>query len=390
MRTYLAAGFAALSLTVSGAFAQSISPTSFTDTIAVSETTSENFTITLPPDGPATSLVDVVFLSDNTGSMGGAIANIEANASAILGALSGSGADINYAVTSYFRDPSECCTTPGGPVIGNSSSRSYNLLTPMTGDTTAVQNGINGWFASGGGDGPEGGLFALHQIATAGAATDSGVSTGLDVGFRDGAAKVVVWFGDIGQHTDTVSEAETIAALNAADITVIAIGTRGVGAFGSALNVGGDLPNGQADRVAAATGGTSTYVGAPGTTATSISDLILDEIEEEISTIDLELVPDMDFAGLDVMVTCVSPEGCDDVEAGESRVFSADFTGLAPGVYEFDLVATGLAGVLADIEITVTDDDPGPGGEVPLPAGAWLLLTGLGGLGAMRKLRNKS
>ena len=92
--------------------------------------------------------------------------------------------------------------------------------------------------------------------------------------------------------------------------------------------------------------------------------------------------------GVDVSVTCVSAGGCDDVGAGESRDFTAEFTGLAPGVYDFDLVATGLSGVMADIEITVTDG--GGSSVVPLPAGAWLLLSGLAAFGAMRRKRNRS
>ncbi|MGF1606804.1 MAG: hypothetical protein ACFB22_10740 [Rhodothalassiaceae bacterium] len=76
MKPYLIIGAMAGSLVGIPAFAQSILPTSFSDSIAIGGSTSETFTVTLPSDGPATSLVDIIFLADNTGSLGGEIFNV--------------------------------------------------------------------------------------------------------------------------------------------------------------------------------------------------------------------------------------------------------------------------------------------------------------------------
>ena len=55
---------------------------------------------------------DVVFLMDNTGSMGSVISTAQRNASAVLTAISGgdsrfAGIDVNYGVATYWGDPRE-------------------------------------------------------------------------------------------------------------------------------------------------------------------------------------------------------------------------------------------------------------------------------------------
>lgn len=352
------------------AMAQSITPATYTDTINEGESGSFKVTVTTPDSGPATDLIDIVFLADNTGSMGGEIAAIQAQALALLSTLEASGADINYAVTSYFGDPSESSFYAAGNLGSNSSSASYNAITPFTGDITTVQAGINQWFASGGGDGPEAAIYALYQIATNGALSTGGVGSGIDLGFRSGASKIVVWFGDIGNHEDTVTVPEAIAALQAAGITVIAINS------GGNLNSFGDSPN-QATNIVNATGGIETTA-----SSSELVDAILDSIDDVTTFIDLELVLSETFPGLPVTVMCVSAEGCDDVGVGESRMFMVSYDGLAVGTYTFEATVTGLSVKVDPITIHVVG-----GPEVPLPGAALLFLTGAGGLVARRKLR---
>ncbi|MGG5891159.1 hypothetical protein ACLF3G_29235, partial [Falsiroseomonas sp. HC035] len=115
-------------------------------------------------------------------------------------------------------------------------------------------------FASGGGDTPEANFFGLQQVATSGGATDGlgstdvagGFGTGANTGWRSGAGKVVVWFGDASSHTTTVSQAEAIAALQANGVTVVGINTQSAG-FGIDQS-------GQASANTGATGGTLTNV----------------------------------------------------------------------------------------------------------------------------------
>lgn len=365
-------------------YAQSITPESFSDTIALGTSGDFDVTVSTPTSGPATDLLDIVFLADNTGSMGGEIGAVQSEATRLLSELTGTGADINFGVTSYFGDPVEFSAgSPAGNDDGTNNSRvPYNVLTPLTSDTTAVQDGIDLWRASGGGDGPEGGLFALHQIATDGGATDgtatrpdlAGLSTGIDLGFRPGATKIVVWFGDIGQHTNTVDVPEAITALNDAGITVLAINS------GGNLNFGGDTLA-QATDITTATGGLEAAAGSA-----DLVDTILSLIGTATSTVDLGLTLSETFPGLPTTVTCISPEGCDDVGLGESRVFNIAYDGDEVGVYTFAASVDGLSGLSVDpIRITVTD----AGAPVPLPAAALFFGTGLAGF-AMRRKRQRA
>lgn len=362
------------------AAAQSISPTSFSDTVGVGGMTMETFTVTTGAEGPATNLVDIVFLADNTGSMGSAIGTVKANATSLLADILATGLDAHFGVASYFGDPIEG-VTPGGPSLGNFGN-AFNLITQLTDDSTAITAGINAWFASGGGDGPEGGLFALQQLATSGANTSGGIGTGLDPLWRPGAQKVIVWFGDINQHDETVDVAEAIAALTGEDVIVIAISTQP----GPTLGLDGTCCGGahnhgpdQAADIVAATGGLDLTSSTSG-----IVDAIVAAVSDVTSTIDLSLIPaNGDFSGLTIDVTCISVEGCDGVGAGESRDFKVTFTGDTPGSYAFDLVVPGLSGVASAIDITVT----GELSEVPVPAALPLLLTGLAGLGFASRRR---
>jgi hypothetical protein len=361
------------------AAAQSITPDSFEDTIEIGEMTMETFTVTTPATGPATDLVDVFFLADNTGSMGGFISAVQSDATALLSDIDATGLNVAFGVGSYFGDPSEFGTSPGNPTVGgNSSSFAYNLITPVTTDASAATSGIAAWTASGGGDTPEGGLFALHQIATEGGATMGGVSTGLETGWRTGATKVIVWFGDVPNHTDTVDVAEAISALTGEDVIVVAISVGFLGLNGSS---GGEGPD-QATMIASATGGLDLTA-----TTSDIVDTILDAVSDVTATIDLDLFESETFAGLGVDIECVDALGCDDVGAGESRDFKVKFTGAIEGIYDFDLCVAGLSDVCSDIKITVADGGGTP--VIPVPAALPLLLTGIAGLGfASRRRRD--
>ncbi|WOI54492.1 PEP-CTERM sorting domain-containing protein [Parvularcula sp. LCG005] len=349
------------------AFAQSITPASHEDTIDLGSSGSVEVTVSTPTEGTATDLIDVVFLADNTGSMSSELSAVKAEAFNLLTALGLSGADIRYAVTSYFGDPVEG-NTPGN-TGSNDRFAAYNAIQTFTSDTTAVQGAINQWFASGGGDGPEAAIYSLHQIATGGADSESGVGSGIDLGFRSSATKIVVWFGDIGNHEDTVDVPEAIAALQAAGITVIAISS------GGSLNRSGDSAN-QATRIVEATGGIEATAGS-----TDLAAVILDTLGDVTDTIDLNLTLSEMFPGLPVTVTCTSVGGCDDVGLGESRTFLISYNGMEVGTYTFTASVTGLSVSVDPIRITVVDGTP----EVPVPAAAVLFLTGLAGFVARRK-----
>ena len=123
---------------------------------------------------------DVVFLMDNTGSMGGMIASTRNQAKKILKAIAGEdaaypqfkGLDVQFAVATYWGDPNEYYGT-----ALEKAQQAYKVNKQLTDDKTAVEIAMGEWGACSspggcGDDWPEANLFALHQIATEGSATD--------------------------------------------------------------------------------------------------------------------------------------------------------------------------------------------------------------------------
>jgi hypothetical protein len=320
------------------AFAQSIDPDSVTRTIQVGETITINKTITLGATG-ATN-VDVFFLADNTGSMGGLINSAKAGASAILDALP---ASYRYGVGRYLGDPSEFGETPAS---------AYTQLTAMTGNKTTVQTGINSWFASGGGDFPEGNYYALQQVAQT-------------ADWRPAAQRVVVWFGDATSHTETTTQADAISALEAAGAKVVAFNSSSAGSGIDGSYFGEPAGTQQASDIVDAVGGNlvNNFFGAA---LDDFVEAVTSEITDAASFIDL--VFDTDFAGtgLSLSFTCTDVLGCNDVGGGESRTFQLSITGLQPGTYTFNAFARGVDAYEFDT-ITV----------VPEPSTYALLLAGL-------------
>src|SRR5690554_8088407 len=66
-----------------------LSPDAINVSIAQGQSVTVQRSITLSESGPAANRVDVVFLADNTGSMGGAVKAVKDNARAILDAIAG-------------------------------------------------------------------------------------------------------------------------------------------------------------------------------------------------------------------------------------------------------------------------------------------------------------
>lgn len=358
------------------ALAGSISPATFEATIAVGESVKVTKTVTTAATGA--SKVDVFFLADDTGSMGGVIGNVKSTAGALLTSLQGAYTDVAFGVGSYDGDPVE--GVPIGSPPATNLTAAYSRQQTITTNAALAQAAINTWAAGGGGDGPEANFFALHQVATSGGATDGvgasdipgGYSTGLTTAWREGAARVIVWFGDIVSHTTTVDQAEAIAALTANGVTVVAMNN-----FGD--NGGIDGSN-QADSIVAATGGVIVNNFASVPVANVLSSIVA-AIGTATSTLDLSLavqggVP----AGLDVSFVCTSAEGCTGVGGGESRTFEMTITGLTEGEYDFTVIAPGIAGASERDLITVGD-----GGTVPEPGVLGLLAASLIGAGFARR-----
>ncbi|HWC12611.1 MAG TPA: vWA domain-containing protein [Acidimicrobiales bacterium] len=166
---------------------------------------------------------DIVFLADTTGSMGPAIGNVKTNINNIIADVEASQPTAQFGVAQY-RDREHC---PADPF-------DVRLDQAVTDDNTLVVNAVNALALGDGCDFPENGLVALTFLAT-----------DPTVGYRADSTRIVVWFGDAPQHVDGngPTVADTIAALQAAGIRVIAID---VGALDS---------TGQATAITDATGG---------------------------------------------------------------------------------------------------------------------------------------
>jgi hypothetical protein len=155
-------------------------------------------TPTIPPTP------DIVLLADTTGSMGPAIANVKTDLTAIVNNVKAIQPNAQFAVAQY--KDFNCAFDPFA----------FKLDQPMTANTTAVQTAVNSWTTPGpsGCDIAEAQINALFELATNPA-----------VGFRTNSTRIVVWFGDAVGHDPSGGHtlADAIAALQAADISVVAV-----------------------------------------------------------------------------------------------------------------------------------------------------------------------
>ena len=166
---------------------------------------------------------DITFLIDTTGSMGGVISNVQANANSILSSVASAQPDAQFAVAEY-RDVSD--------------ATSFRVAQNLTSNQTDVTSGLNSLFASGGGDLPEDGINGLFQVA-------SGA-----VDFRPNSSRIVLLIGDAPSHdpSNGHSQADAISALQAAHVTVLALDLAGLDSTGQATAItnatGGQLFSG--------------------------------------------------------------------------------------------------------------------------------------------------
>ena len=324
------------------AWADSLSPGAFSATLAVGGSTTIHKTVVV--DSTPSAKVDVFFLADTTGSMGGSIAGIIGSASSILSTAAGLG-DVAFGVGEY-KDTLDAYR--------------YRLNQDITTNQSAAQAGINLWSASGGNDFPEANLFALQQAATT-------------TSWRAGSERILVWFGDAPAHDPDggATLASATAALTAAGIQVEAIdvGNGAVDGLGlnnctvslscSASSEGGPASSGQASAITGATGGhfhsttnNSAIVGV-------INDAIHSAIQNYTSVgLDLSEVP----VGVSVVSAPSSHTGAWDRSVSRSFGFDVTFTGIAPGTYDFNIYGTvdgGRIGTEVDHIVVMSAPEPG-------------------------------
>jgi len=160
-----------------------------------------DFYVVLPYEDPAQlgeidftarlGKADVFFLIDTTGSMGGAIRNVQSTlSSVIVPAIDAAIADARMGVADYRDFP----TSP----YGSSGDFPFRLRQTVTDSIPAVQAALGSLVAGGGADGPESMVEAVWETASGGC-TAGGGGRG-QACFRGDATPIVVVVTDVVTH----------------------------------------------------------------------------------------------------------------------------------------------------------------------------------------------
>ena len=330
-------------------FADGITPASVTGTVDVGGSYTITKTVTISDASPTSAKVDVFFMCDATGSMGGLISSVKTAAGSILSNVSGLG-DVEFAVGSYKDEP----ISP----YGSPEDYAFNLDCNLSNAATA-QAAINTWNAAGGNDAPEAQLYALAQSAQ-------------QTSWRDGSTRIMVWFGDMPGHDPAApdigggtTEAQATAALvnNSVHVEAMNVYT-GIPYEGTGLDA-----TGQATRIAAATDGT--YYPSLNTSAI-VSDITgaITSVFQTYDNVSLEVV------GADnVTVTTTSGyTGTYDRSAARTFGFDVTVTGATPGDDDFVVNALVDGGIVATESDHFTVTSPS---SVPEPGSFALISMGL-------------
>jgi hypothetical protein len=154
-------------------------------------TVTKEVTIDIPLRG------DVIFAFDLTGSMGGTIATAKAKAQDIMDCVDALGVDVNYGVMSYMDYPDSYDYCGYSATYGSSASGdyAYRLDQSVTSNRAAVVTAINALTLGSGADGPQDYTRIMYE---------SYADT--SVGWRTGAKKLVVNFGDNVPHDCDLNE----------------------------------------------------------------------------------------------------------------------------------------------------------------------------------------
>lgn len=308
-------------------------------TLNPGETLDETITVTIPKNS-GTPKADVYFLADTTGSMGGVLAAVQAGANNILATLSGLGLDLMFGVGNYKDFP------PASPSPFNHQLNPTNVAANIT-------SALGAWSATGGGDIPEGQFLALDQLAQ---------PPGGAIGWRAGAKRIVVWFGDAPGHDPictaitglgaAITEASVTAKLVAEQIVILAISTATPGLDDNPAPISTDYTGtcgapggtaGQATRLAAATGGAF----VTGINPTNIVNTIINLVTTAVSSINnVMLVPSATIAPFIASITPAAGYGPLSGDTEHVLKFEVKFRGIPCA--EKDQVFSGTLDVVAD------------------------------------------
>jgi hypothetical protein len=176
----------------------SISPDTLKAKLSPCESITVEKNVTIPEMPPK---ADVVFAFDLTGSMGYIIGAAKSNASEIMTKLETDYPDVdfNYGVMSYMDYPHSYSSCGYSATYGSAAGDyAYSLNQSLTSNQTAVNDTINGLSLGSGWDGPQDYTRIFYESYA-----------DPSVGWRPGAKRILVNFGDNVPHDCNLSEGVT-------------------------------------------------------------------------------------------------------------------------------------------------------------------------------------
>lgn len=307
--------------------------------------------VTVPVDvtvplGTVFDKVDILFLVDVTGSYGDDINQFKSKAVALVNSFFSAGRDVQIGIATFADFP----YSPYGSL--SYGDYAYNLNQELTNNQIAVVSAINALYTRYGMDGPESQLEALYQSATGVGRAVAGRPYAnvapSSVGWRPGALPMIFLATDARFHN---SDTETAYPGAGRTQTLSELKSRGIQVYG--LQSGGNIND--VISIATDTGGKAFTLSS---NSTEIVNAVNTALEGASSKINIELVPNGDFADL---VKSITPPDYKDVIAGQTKTFNVTFSSHSwlssttiEHVFAFRLLvkAEGVA-IIMEIPVTI-------------------------------------